>query len=247
MTPGVVIDALAVPADARVDQRVPKKLLLEQGAPTAADRRQIQDGLEELRWIAALKPGTIGVAEYQDDERVYREIAVLTLALRPEARSARLSELVHRAIPYPVFLVRSQGDELTLTLAHKRHAQNEAGATVLDGDVVSSPLAESDQPLLNGLAIGAQPRAHLRALYHGWVEWVEALRASRVTGRFVRPASPEAADARRQALDRHEQLQREVASLRSQATRETQLNRRVELNLTIRRLEAELAEATANL
>ncbi len=34
-----VINALALPTDARVDQRVPKKLLLEQGAPTAADRR----------------------------------------------------------------------------------------------------------------------------------------------------------------------------------------------------------------
>ena len=30
-----VINALALPPDARVDQRVPKKLLLEQGAPTA--------------------------------------------------------------------------------------------------------------------------------------------------------------------------------------------------------------------
>ena len=47
--------------DARVDQRVPKKLLLEHGAPTAADKRQINDGIEELLWVAALKPTTIGV------------------------------------------------------------------------------------------------------------------------------------------------------------------------------------------
>jgi len=38
MSAGAVVDviaALALPADTRVERRVPKKLLLEQGAPTA--------------------------------------------------------------------------------------------------------------------------------------------------------------------------------------------------------------------
>ena len=56
--------ALALPADAFVDRRVPKTLLIENGAPTAADKRRIREGIEDLRWLAALKPTTIGVAEY---------------------------------------------------------------------------------------------------------------------------------------------------------------------------------------
>ena len=50
-----VINALAMPPGARVDQRVPKKLLLEQGAPTAADKRQIQDGIEDMVWVGRAK------------------------------------------------------------------------------------------------------------------------------------------------------------------------------------------------
>ena len=45
-----------------------EELLLENGAPTAADKRHINDGIEELQWVAALKPTTIGVAEYRDDD-----------------------------------------------------------------------------------------------------------------------------------------------------------------------------------
>lgn len=41
---------------ARLDQRVPKTLLLEHGAPTAADKRHINEGLEQLQWVAVLKP-----------------------------------------------------------------------------------------------------------------------------------------------------------------------------------------------
>ena len=45
-----VIEALAIPRNAFVDQRVPKKLLVEQGAPTAADKRRIMDGIEAVSY-----------------------------------------------------------------------------------------------------------------------------------------------------------------------------------------------------
>jgi hypothetical protein len=56
MSTTTLINALALPPDARLDQRVPKKLLLEQGAPTAADKRHLQDGIEEIvfRYQASL-------------------------------------------------------------------------------------------------------------------------------------------------------------------------------------------------
>ena len=79
MNGDALLAALDLPASSRVDQRVPKKLLLENGAPTAADKRLINDGIEELLWLAALKPTTIGVPEYRDDVREYLEIAVLRL------------------------------------------------------------------------------------------------------------------------------------------------------------------------
>jgi len=101
MTADDLLAALDLPTATRVDQRVPKKLFLENGAPTAADRRAINDGVQECRWVAALKPHTIGVADYRDTEREYVEIHVLRLTTEPDAKTTRLTELVHRAVPYP--------------------------------------------------------------------------------------------------------------------------------------------------
>ena len=100
-----VINALSLPQDARLDQRVPKKLLLEQDIPTAADKRQIQDGIEEIIWVAALKPTNIGVPAFSDNVREYLDIAVITVKFRTTAKPPLLIELVHRAIPLPVSLV----------------------------------------------------------------------------------------------------------------------------------------------
>ena len=97
--------ALALPPDALVDRRVPKTLLIEHGGFTANDRRRIREGIEELRWLAVLKPATVGIAEYRDAEREYLEIPVLKLDLRAVGRGGRLEELVHRAVPYPAVLI----------------------------------------------------------------------------------------------------------------------------------------------
>jgi uncharacterized protein DUF4391 len=113
-----VIAALDLPPSTRVDQRVPKKLLVENGAPTAADKRHINDGIEDLHWMATLKPTTIGVPEYRDTVREYLEIAVLSLVFRPIAKGGRLTELVHRAVPYPVVLIAEHQLKLSVSLAH---------------------------------------------------------------------------------------------------------------------------------
>ena len=181
-----IIAALALPPETRVDQRVPKKLLVENGAPTAADKRQINEGIEELLWLAALKPTTIGVPEYRDDVREYLEIAVLSLTLRQDAKTGRLVELIHRAIPYPLLLVTEQSDHLTLSLAHKRWSQGEAGKMVLDDAVTLCDLTKhaATGAFLDSLSLALQPRTHLLELYQGWINCTEAFQAARITGRF---------------------------------------------------------------
>jgi hypothetical protein len=238
-----LIAALAIPPDARVDQRVPKKLFLEQGAPTAANKRHLQQGLEEVTWLAALKPANIGVASFRDGSKEYLEIAVLSAILHTHAKTMRIIELMHRAIPYPLVLVTAHNDAATISLAHKRSSLAEAAKVVLDGNVVSATLVaqpcDVESAFLKSLPLAVQPSQDLFALYQGWIDCVVALAAARLTGSFAPPLSVEAAAARQAALDEHARIQREIAGLRAQAAKEKQINHRVELNLAIKRLEVE--------
>lgn len=238
-----VIAALTLPPECKVDQRVPKKLLVENGAPTAADKRQVNEGIDELMWLAALKPTTIGVPEYRDNLREYLEIAVLSLTLRPTAKGGRLIELIHRSIPYPVLLLTQQSDLVTLSLAHKRWSQGEAGKMVLDDAIISCELFQhpTAPAFLASLSLAVQPRVHLMALYQGWINSLQAFQAARITGRFITPTNSEEAGFRSEALVAYDRLTREIAILRAQAERESQVNRRVELNLEIKRLKTERA------
>jgi hypothetical protein len=237
------VDALGLPPDARVAARVPKRLLIEQGAPTSADKRAIQDGIDELQWLAACKPATIGVPSFADQTREYLEIAVVACALRPGAKAARLIELIHRAIPYPIVLITSDAEGVSVSVAHKRHAQNEAGKVVIER-VVSASLRQTDRTLpgeqafMDSLALAEQPRDDLFALYEGWLTRIEAMNAARVAGIFLATDDVPSIELRRFALDEHARLSREVMHLKSKAARTKQISQRVELNIEIKALES---------
>lgn len=249
-----IVDALDLPSGSRVDQRVPKKLLVENGAPTAADRKLIQDGIEEITWVAALKPASIGVPEYRDEQRAYLELAVLLVDLREAGKVKRLAELIHRAIPYPVLLILADGGPLMLSLAHIRWAQKEVDKTVLDGEPSMARLSgelsgefEYEGDFLQALSLRSQPRADLYALYQGWLDTLTALQAAAVTGRFAKSENTEQASARRAALHRCREIDGEVVRLRLAAAKEKQMARQVAVNMEIQALLAQRERAATNL
>jgi hypothetical protein len=247
-----IVEALGLPAETRVGRRVPKKLLVEQGAPTTADKRAIQDGIDDLHWIAALKPTTIAVPLFRDDTREYLEIAVIAVNFRAGAKRTRLTELVHRAIPYPVLLIGSDNGEFSVSVAHKRHAQNEANKVVADRVVEAKNIrptnpSEVETAFLRSLSIAKQPAQDLFSLYEGWLARIEALTAARLSGEYVVSDDTHSILRRRAALEAYSRLTQEMAGLSTKAIREKQMNRRVDLNLEIQRLETEIATHKTNL
>lgn len=258
----LLMSALSLPASCRVDQRVPKKMLIENGAPTSADKRLINDHIEEIQWLAALKPNTIGVVPYRDAEREYLEVAMLCVATRhapsndpagasnKPVNTTRLAELVHRAVPYPVLLLITAPQGLFLSLAHKRWAHNDAGRVVLDGDLQMAQIHteeanEISEAFLQELALARQPQAHLHALYQGWIDCLTAWQAAQITGIFTTSRSPTDAAARRVAILRCSELDAQIAGLRSMAKKERQMARQVDINLEIKKLQAERQQAAS--
>lgn len=251
MTAGDLLAALGLPPEAMVDQRIPKKLLSESGAQTAADGRLIEKGIGELRWLAVLKPTTIGVAPFADATREYLEIAVLGLRLGKQVKAERLEELVHRAVPYPVVLITEQDSLLSMSLAHKRWSQNEVGATVLDGGIIDACIECAESPVVSDFAeslnLVRQERSTMYTLYQSWINVMLALRAAQITGSYTVVASPEQAEARQKALQTCAYLQERMKQLRTAARKEKQLQRLAALNLELKRMQEEYVAARKQL
>ncbi len=247
-----LINALDLPPAARVDRRIPKRLLLENGAPTATDRRLITESIESLVWVAALKPTTVGIPAFVDDVREYLEIAVIEMTVRSQAKPARLVNLVHRAIPYPVILILQDERQAGLSAVHKRRSLGEAGKVVLDDDSVWVSVDDTADAqwlpaFLGALALSRLPRTSMLSVYESWIDILVALVAARLTGTFSLLAPAPEAGARRAATSDYERTEAEIGRVRKLAARETQVSRQVELNQQLGRLRATLSEARTKL
>lgn len=227
MSAADVLTALALPSACLVTHRITKKLLLENAAGTPADKRLIQTEVAEIQWLAALKPSTIGVPSYSDDEREYLEIAVVSVRINRAGSANKVATLLHRAIPYPLVLLIESTDGVALSFAHKRWAQNEQGKVVLDGDIVNT-LAHAEPA--QALSLAKQPQTNLYALYQGWMDTITHCQIEQLTGRRPQTISDRAALKRIQALDA------QMVSLRVSASKEKQIAKQVASNLEITKL-----------
>lgn len=241
MTVDEFLRVLELPEATRVQQRVPKKLLVEHGAATPQDKRLIQDGVDEITWLASLKPHLIGVPAYEDEHRHYREAAVLSLTLRAGTRTARLVELLHRAVPHPVLLATWVDQALSLSVAHLRNSQTEADRMVLDGPLLSVvvPADGGGAAFRAALSLAGQPRSDLYALVQGWMDTLADLDVAQEAGVFQPSASREQAAERYAALQQLRLLRAQAGELRARAAKERQLARQVALNEELRAVQAQ--------
>lgn len=257
-----LVEAMALPIGSLVGQRVPKGMLVENGAATPADRKLIQDHVEALEWVAALKPTSIGVLEYRDDAREYVEIAVMKVRLRQkdgrQAKISRISELIHRAIPYPILLILDCEGGPLVSLSHVRWAQREAGQTVLDGELIlvavnsngsDGQRVESRGVLgfMDSLKISALPRTNLKELYQGWIDVVSAWQIAAVTGTFALADSREIAQRRREVWRECLEIDKRISNLKASAAKQKQMAGRVEVNMEIASLVKRRSELMVSL
>lgn len=249
---------LQLPSEARLDQRVPKKLFLEQltsqPGTTAADKKLVREDLEEFRWLATLKPASSGLAASVSDTHEYLEIAVLSVQMRNQTRSerpsVRMTQLIHRVVPYPVLLLLQTPETLSLSLAHKRRTlTGEAGKFVLEelrsvpftGPRADHNLSEVLLPSL-ALSVLSLPSRTMWAAYSSWIARFVAYDSARWLRRFQRAAnlpvfsSDAQIDQHREAQRELARLQREETLLRNRLKGEKQLGRKVEWNTALKQL-----------
>ena len=240
---------LALPDSSLLDKRIYKKMFHEHGQLTGTDKRALSEDVEHILWKYTLKPSTVQVRPYEDEEREYLEVAIIEVALNSRKRSSRIAEIIQRAIPYPVFLLLKDSDGLCISVAHKRFSLAEKGAIVADGFLetpwMDPSASQVDAAFFASLSLRELSHVDFFALYRDMMERVLARNCAELTGQFQLVARSE--EDRWKALSQCREMERELASLKAAIHKETQFAHQVELNTKIKELETRLIRTVAAL
>lgn len=244
--------SMAIPDACQLGKRVFKKLFHENAKLGATDKKAFREDIDTITWQYTLKPSTIPIQPYEDDQREYHEVAVLHVDLKTRKRTARIAEIMHRAIPYPLLIVLAHEKVCAVSTAHKRFSQAEKGAVVAEDFIItdwidlSSP-TPAQKDFMSSLAIAALPHTHFFAFYAAIVDRLVALDCARLTGEYRLESAAGKRRARRNRLAACHDLEGRIEEFRAAIKNETQFNRQVELNTKMKELEKQLKKKAAGL
>ncbi|MFC1712480.1 DUF4391 domain-containing protein [Candidatus Poribacteria bacterium] len=248
----VLYDAMAIPEACQLGKRVFKRLFHENAELNATDKKAFQEDIDTIIWQYTLKPNTIPIQAYEDDQREYLEVAVLQVDLKTQKRIGRIAEVMHRAIPYPLVVVFAFGMMCALSLAHKRFSQAEKGAIVAEEFIITDWIDLSaptpvQQAFLDSLAVSTLSYTHFFAFYSALVDRCIAVECARLSGEYRLESAAAKLQNRREQLAACHELEVRIAEYKTAIKKEAQFNRQVELNTKIKELEKQLRKGSADL
>jgi len=243
---------MAIPDACQLGKRIFKKLFHENAKLGAADKKAFREDIDVIIWQYTLKPNTISIQAYEDNQREYHEIAILQVNLKAVNRTNRIAEIIHCAIPYPLIVVFTYKTLCTLSLAHKRFSQAEKGAivaedfTITDWIDLSTPTT-MQEAFLDSLTVSALPHTHFFAFYSAFTDRLVALDCARLTDEYRLESTATKSQVRRDQLAACHELEIQIVGHKAAIMKETQFNRKVELNMKMKELEKQLQAITAEL
>lgn len=231
-----------LPENCCVDQRIGKALFAENGPLTPADRKTFRNEIEEIYCTVILDDNHgVMLNAYTDAEHDFSCLAQIDVALKKPGKAARIAELCHRAMPYPLIVILHDGDKLWFSMAEKRFSRDGKEQVVLEQQTDTGWISNRFlQAFAEAADFGKFKKNSYLDLYQHYAELLDVLKTAEITGLFQQSSiSPE---ERRQLLEKLHQLQNQLAELKAKAKKESEMSKLVEINMQAQKLNHEIHE-----
>lgn len=221
-----------LPDSCSVNNTIFKKLFYENGDLSAADKALFTEQINKITWLYCLKPETINIQPYKDEMREYLEIEFIEVILSANTKIKRIAEILMRTIPYPMVLLFRLDDKVQLWVAHQRINQADKSKNTLEKFIYTDWRA-LDDPLFDKLDIRKMRFTNYFTLYSDVVDVISIYNAECITGTTAHLSGEKA----RLLISEVEMLEQQLSNLRTALKKETQFNRKMELNIKIKQLD----------
>ncbi len=232
-------DHMGVPEKCLLNKSLFKKLFQEHADLDNTDKKALKDDIDRIRWVYTLKPATVNIAAYYDDVREYDEVAVIQIELSNANRAQRIAAFVNKAIPYPIVLVFSFADTIAISVADKRINQVDKSKWVVEDAWMTEWFNadapnEAQQKFMQDMAMKNLSFMNFYAFYSDIKNRIIELNAATRSGNY-QIVSAEKTKDRGKILTKIMELEREIIELRSALKKEAQFNKKLELNVSVKK------------
>ncbi|HCT64742.1 MAG TPA: DUF4391 domain-containing protein [Lachnospiraceae bacterium] len=219
-----------IPERCAVNQFIAKKNFLSFGNLNKAERVVLSSNVKKITLSFQLEPSNSNVPTYKDDIREYPLINIFNVDVTTEANTKRITKFIMSAIPYPSIIIFQAEEQMQLAVCHQRTNLNDSSKNVLEELIITDWLPFSETLF----DINEMNLRNCYTLYCDIVDFISILNVKKLTS--IETISGEHA---RRLSEKIFKIDAELISLRAELKKETQFNRKMELNIKIKKLEKE--------
>ena len=204
-------------------------MFYENGNLSTADKELFTNVIDKIIWAYCLKPENTNIKVHKDELRDYPEIEVLEVAVNSDTKLKRIAEIIMRTIPYPMILIFSLNGKKQIWTAQQRINQNDNSKNIIE-EFINTEWVYEDSELYKKLSITNMNMTDFYSLYCGFVDAISVHNAKHITHKEM------TGEQARELTSKMAELENQIASLKAKLKKETQFNKRVEINLEIKKL-----------
>lgn len=237
-----------IPAKCELGNTIFKKFFYENASLNKADKELFIRSIDKIKWEYCLKNETINIKPFKDDIREYNELEILRIEIKVPNKTKRIAEIVMRTIPYPMVLIFEHGNKIQFFAAHQRINLSDSNKNTLEELIFTdwinmADLDEADEKLFESLNIKNLSFTNFYTFYKDIIDSLIKYNASKLIGKPINEDSNEI----KFIYDDLTLLDSEIESIKSKIRKETQFNRRLEMNIKVKELEDKKKELTDKL
>lgn len=230
-----------LPRECRIDSTIFKKVFYENANMNSNDKDIFKNDIDKIILRYSLKEENINVMPYKNDEIDYDEIEIIEVNLVSANKCRKICGIIQKAIPYPLIIVFTIDTKILINTAYKRINKNDEEKNTVEEYVFTSwidgeDIKENEEMFLKSINIKNLSFTNMYKLYCSFVEKINILNASNLTGDFNNLESKYI----EQINKLHEEINYiddEINKYRNIIKKEVQFNKRMDINMKIKKLE----------
>lgn len=225
----------------KIDSTIFKKYFYENTSIKAIDKDIFKDDIAKITLKYSLKEENINIPEYKDNDVEYPEIEIIEVNLLNDKRYNKICEFIQKVIPYPLIIILTMYNKLIINVAYKRINKNDAEKNTVEKLIYSNwidfdNLSDNEVLFLKSINIRNLVFSNMYKLYCSFAEKINILNASKIAGNFKNLENRDIEEVN-EFNNEINFIDDELKRLEIEIKKEVQFNKRMDINIKIKKLE----------
>lgn len=220
------------PSATIINRNLPKVQIYSHIKSTT-DKQLLQNSVQSIYMLASMKTHNTRIAMYEDDKVLYQEIQFLYVEMKEKSDPTKIYKMLAHLIPYPLVILFEASDCFTIYTG--RFEKISSGFLKLV-NIYPSPVYQNEdlEKVLQQLTLINLPKQNLKIFYDGLRDEIVSATAKLQYDENIGSITGE-------DKDQLDNLKKQIENLRSSIKKENQLNRKIDMQMKLKKLKDELS------